>query len=273
MVKSFYLLTGISNIEKTTSLSWWLHQMETFSALLAISCREFTGCRWIPFTKASNEEPCCFFDLRLNKRLSKQSRHRWFETPSCSLWRHFNDIGTYLWFWCTLFRHVLQLDKTVIHNSSCFRILSISWHVESYEVSWQSAMTQSISPWIKHLAKLDSVMVMQILLVGSRSEKLKKYWSHLTKWKTDSENYWKCADALWCYSCCKQSLDWDYYNHRSSWKGSTVDDQHYLPNGPNSHFSVGNPLFNSRVWTYRYSVRYVYHCVVLCFVLSGLYHV
>ena len=29
-----------------------------------------------------------FFDLRLNKRLSKQSRCRWFQTPSCSLWRH-----------------------------------------------------------------------------------------------------------------------------------------------------------------------------------------
>ena len=29
-----------------------------------------------------------YFDLRLNKRLSKQSRRRWFETPSCSLWRH-----------------------------------------------------------------------------------------------------------------------------------------------------------------------------------------
>ena len=31
-----------------------------------------------------------FFDLRLNKGLSKQSRHRWFETPSLSLWRHCN---------------------------------------------------------------------------------------------------------------------------------------------------------------------------------------
>ena len=29
-----------------------------------------------------------FFDLRLNKRLSKQPRHQWFETPSGSLWRH-----------------------------------------------------------------------------------------------------------------------------------------------------------------------------------------
>ena len=32
-----------------------------------------------------------FFDLRLNKRLSKQSWGWWFETPSCALWRHFND--------------------------------------------------------------------------------------------------------------------------------------------------------------------------------------
>ena len=29
-----------------------------------------------------------FFDLRLTKRSSKQSRRRWFETPSRSLWRH-----------------------------------------------------------------------------------------------------------------------------------------------------------------------------------------
>ena len=32
-----------------------------------------------------------FFDLRLNKRLSKQSWGRWFETLSCPLWRHCND--------------------------------------------------------------------------------------------------------------------------------------------------------------------------------------
>ena len=35
-----------------------------------------------------------FFDLGLNKRLSKQSRSWWFETPSCALWRHCNDVAT-----------------------------------------------------------------------------------------------------------------------------------------------------------------------------------
>ena len=33
-----------------------------------------------------------FFELRLNKQLSKQSRRWWFETPSRSLWHHCNVI-------------------------------------------------------------------------------------------------------------------------------------------------------------------------------------
>ena len=33
-----------------------------------------------------------FFDLRLNKRLSKQSWGWWFEASSRPLWRHFNEI-------------------------------------------------------------------------------------------------------------------------------------------------------------------------------------
>ena len=33
-----------------------------------------------------------FFDLCLNKRLSKQSRRWWVETPSRSLWRHCNVV-------------------------------------------------------------------------------------------------------------------------------------------------------------------------------------
>ena len=34
-------------------------------------CREFTGARWIPRTKASDAEFDVFFDLRLIKWLSK----------------------------------------------------------------------------------------------------------------------------------------------------------------------------------------------------------
>ena len=53
-------------------------------------CKEFTSPRWIPHTKASDVELWCFFDLRLNKRLSEQSWGWWFETLSCPLWHHCN---------------------------------------------------------------------------------------------------------------------------------------------------------------------------------------
>ena len=66
--------------------SWWRHQMETFSALLAL-CE---GEGEFPAQRAVQRSFDVFFDLHLNKRLSKQSKHRWFETPSHSLWRHCN---------------------------------------------------------------------------------------------------------------------------------------------------------------------------------------
>ena len=70
--------------------TWWRHQMETFSALLAICAGnspvpgEFPAQR--PVTRFD-----VFFDLRPNKRLSKQWRGWWFETQSRSLWRHRNE--------------------------------------------------------------------------------------------------------------------------------------------------------------------------------------
>ena len=67
--------------------------METFFALLAICAGnspvpgEFHTQR--PVTR-SFDVP---FDLRLNKRLSKQPWGWWFETPSWSLRRHCNGIA------------------------------------------------------------------------------------------------------------------------------------------------------------------------------------
>ena len=55
-------------------------------------CGEFTGHRWIPHTKASDAEFDVFYDMRLNKWLSKQAWGWWFETPSRSLWRHCNAL-------------------------------------------------------------------------------------------------------------------------------------------------------------------------------------
>ena len=74
------------------TITWWRHEMETFSALLAICAGnspvpgEFTAQR--PVTRSFD----VFFDLHPNKRLSKQSWDRWFETPQGSLWRQCNEM-------------------------------------------------------------------------------------------------------------------------------------------------------------------------------------
>ena len=48
--------------------------------------------RWIPLTKASDADLWCFLWSTPEQRLDKQSRRRWFETPSRSLWRHHNVL-------------------------------------------------------------------------------------------------------------------------------------------------------------------------------------
>ena len=53
-------------------------------------CGEFTGPGEFPTQRSVTRSFDLYFDLRLNKRLSKQSRGWWFETLSCSLWRHRN---------------------------------------------------------------------------------------------------------------------------------------------------------------------------------------
>ena len=70
--------------------SWWRHQMETFSALLALYAGNSSVNGEFPAQRPVTRSFDVFFDLRLNKRLSEQSRDWWFETPSRSLWRHRN---------------------------------------------------------------------------------------------------------------------------------------------------------------------------------------
>ena len=69
--------------------SWW-RQMETFSTLLAICVGNSPGTGEFPTRRPVTRSFGIFFDLLLNKRLSKQWWGWWFETTSCSLWRHRN---------------------------------------------------------------------------------------------------------------------------------------------------------------------------------------
>ena len=53
-------------------------------------CGEITGPGDFPTQRPVTRGFAVFFDLRLNKRLSKQPWGWWFETPAWSLWRHRN---------------------------------------------------------------------------------------------------------------------------------------------------------------------------------------
>ena len=96
--------------------------METFFAWLAICAEnwpvpgEFTAQR--PVTRSFD----VFFDLRLNKRLSKQSWGWWFETLSRPLWRHCNE---YIWFVVTGCIGSCQHLQPLMKNSS-------SWWIFGY---------------------------------------------------------------------------------------------------------------------------------------------
>ena len=92
--------------------SWWRHQMETFSALLAMCAGNSPVTGEFPAQRPVTRSFYVFFDLPLNKRLSKQWRGWSFETPLRLLWRHCNvSVGC---------------QYSFVHND-CSR--SATWHV------------------------------------------------------------------------------------------------------------------------------------------------
>ena len=69
---------------------WWRPQMEPFFTLLALCAGNSLVTGQFPTQRPVTRSFDVLFDLRLNNRLSKQSRGWWFETPSRPLWRHCN---------------------------------------------------------------------------------------------------------------------------------------------------------------------------------------
>ena len=80
----------------TYNFSWWRHQMEPFSALLDLCAGNSPVSGEFPAQRPVGRSFDVFFDLRVNKRLSKQSWGWWFETLSRSFWRHHNGIRNHL---------------------------------------------------------------------------------------------------------------------------------------------------------------------------------
>ena len=87
-VYAFSSLRHVIIDSRHSKKSWWRHQMETFSALLAICAGNSPVPMNSPLKRQWRFDVC--IGLCLNKRLSKQWWGWWFETPSRSIWRHCN---------------------------------------------------------------------------------------------------------------------------------------------------------------------------------------
>ena len=68
-------------------VTWW-HQMEAFSTLLVICAENSPLTSEFPAQRLVTRSFDVFFNLGLNKRLSKQWQGWWFAMPSCPLWCH-----------------------------------------------------------------------------------------------------------------------------------------------------------------------------------------
>ena len=87
--ENFDLIHSIKEIVGALKGTWWRHQMETFSALLAICAGNLPLTGEFPSQRQVVRSFDVFFDLHLTKLFSKQWDWR-FEAPSCPLWRHCN---------------------------------------------------------------------------------------------------------------------------------------------------------------------------------------
>ena len=100
-------------------------------------CGEFTGPGEFPTQRPVTRSFDVYFDLRLNKRLSKQPWGWWFETLSWSLWRHRNVIeGNHQsWVWTSGSPDHLWLPHTKGRKHRAF--------VFSLILDWTSNRTNS----------------------------------------------------------------------------------------------------------------------------------
>ena len=97
--------------------AWWRHQMGTLSVLLALCTGNSPVTGEFPSQRPVTRSVKVFFDLRLNKRFSKQSWGWWFETPSRSSWRHCNA-------WCETLNpdYVIYLQTEDVFNHTDIEI-------------------------------------------------------------------------------------------------------------------------------------------------------
>ena len=160
-------------------------------------CGEFTGPDEFPTQRPVTRSFDVFFDLRLNKWLSKQPWGWWFETTLWSLWRQCNGPQQKIWTWSHMnnlfglqfsrsllkFRH--RCVTTPRKTMGCIDI-SISWYwincVSLWGPGWK--FPSVIYSMISQIRWNGAVRKYENLFQGPKSiiKTVNIFWSNHTTW-------------------------------------------------------------------------------------------
>ena len=148
--------------------------MEAFSALLAICAGNSPVPGEFPTQRPVTRSFGVFFDLRLNKRLSKQSWGWWLETLSRPLWRHrnwyrFTMLLYFLWWWISCVvswyeskyafeflekRSNVKLEwlRQILHWNHGLASSTKDWPLWSYIMFYidREVQTYNLRPWFRN---------------------------------------------------------------------------------------------------------------------------
>ena len=211
--------TGVICETSKYYVAWWRHQMETFSKLLAlvrgIDRSPVNSPHKGPVTRSFD----IFFDLRLNKRLSKQSWGWYFETPSCSLWRHCHGIehcfSACLWTHIKIIKHsqLLCNNKVSVDCLLCV-ILYIDMRVVASQITDNSTIySQHLITYMQYITYLicfphifhpNVIGIVDFFTLNVRHSCC-AWQKGPTPWLLMP---WRHRES-WYWSCRPQGSDWD----------------------------------------------------------------
>ena len=116
---SRFSVYGGSDTKFSVTITWWRHKMETFPRywpfVRKIHVADTGG---FPSQRPVARRFDVFFDVRLDKQLSKQSKCRWFETPLWSLWYYCHDLHGIDWYLWWLIFQILSTSAATLSNNA-----------------------------------------------------------------------------------------------------------------------------------------------------------
>ena len=136
--------------------------METFSVSLALCEGKPPVTCGFPSQRQVIRSFDVFFDLRLNKRSSKQLRPQWFETPSLSLWRQYNGVEIFMSIQGIYHNLVQHVSYDLVNNAS--RNTSETHHYSDVIMSAMASQITGVS------------IVYSTVCSGAENIKVSRHW-------------------------------------------------------------------------------------------------